>query len=241
MTLVCLQPSTMQNLGKLACRLVVPLESWLVGCDGAEVAATPSLSPSPTKISFTSAPTLPSPKKLVSCRGFLPIYLLSGRCHALHRVNTAQYAGINWGLLGSQMVSHEPPLWGTGEKNPPLPGCATTATAALLTRWIIHAQVVTVCSLHGIKETSGLEAHSWFFWHFCLPDGFLRALRAAKEIKSSQQQQAVRTFESGAFVGGRACRWKAQLSLSLGCFWTRWELSSWGPISGWASSVTWCE
>lgn len=56
-----------------------------------------------------------------------------------------------------------------------------------------------------------------------LPAGwiFLRALRVAKEIKSSQQRQAMRTFESGTFVGGRVCRWKAQLSLSLGCFRTR--------------------
>lgn len=43
---------------------------------------------------------------------------------------------------------------------------------------------------------------------------FLRALRAAKEIKPSQQQQQnTRTFESGAFVGACVCRWRAQLSL----------------------------
>lgn len=106
LTLVCLQPSTMQNLGKLSCRLVVPLEPWLVGCHGAEVAAIPSLTPSLTKISFTSAPTLPSPKKLVSCRGFLPIYLLSGRCHALHTVIlrsmlelTGGYWAARWFLM----------------------------------------------------------------------------------------------------------------------------------------------
>lgn len=106
---------------------------------------------------------------------------------------------------------------------------------------IIHAQVVAVSLLHAVKETSGPEARGWCCWHFCLLDGFLRAFRAAKETKSSQQQQAMWTFESRTFVGGCVCRWKALLSLSLGCFRTRWELFSWGPISGWASSVTWCE
>lgn len=75
-----------------------------------------------------------------------------------------------------------------------------------------------------------------------LLDGFLRAVRAAKEIKSAQQQQQTMwAFESGTSVGGCAYRWKALLSLSLGCFSTRWELSSWGPISGWASSVPSCK
>lgn len=51
-----------RSLGGERSRGSVPLGPWLAGCHGAEVAATPSLSPSLNKIYFISAPTLPSPK-----------------------------------------------------------------------------------------------------------------------------------------------------------------------------------
>lgn len=140
-----------RSLGGERSRGSVPLGPWLAGCHGAEVAATSSLSPSLTKIYFISAPTLPSPKLLASRRGFLLGSLLSSSCHVLRLENAAWYAGTNWGLLASQMVSHGPLLWGTGERTPPLPlpathASATTATATLLTRALLEN-----CSCSGCR------------------------------------------------------------------------------------------
>lgn len=112
-----------------------------------------------------------SPKTSIIQSGFLPNSLLPGRCDVFHVVSAAGCAETNWGLLASRMVPDGPPLWGNGGKNSLLLCCKLQVPRQLQqlaepSWWIIHAQVVTVSLLCGIKETSGPEAHGWSRMYF---------------------------------------------------------------------------
>lgn len=97
--------------------------------------------------------------------------------------------------------------------------------------WIAHARAVTEALLVELKKH---QARGCCSWHFCLLGGFVRTLRAAKEIRSSQEEQkGMGSFESGRAVGGCVCRWMAELPpprapLEPG----ESFLPSWGPVRG---------
>lgn len=116
------------------------------------------------------------------------------------------HTGTNWEFLASQMASHGPPLWGCGERNPPVvplpalelrvPGHSTAAPqsppGALSTLGLAPLLCFTELKKH--------QARGWCSWHSCLLLGLLRTLRAAEEIKSSQEEPWEALSQGGLWV-----------------------------------------